>query len=184
MEDFGLNLTKILYTLVMLVVVSVLRFIVGKVINKAATKWQRLNTRTRQIKKMFNYLYSAVVFIFLLLIWGVDLDDFGLFLSSVFAILGIAFFAQWSILSNVTSGLVMFFTFPYKIGDFIKIYDGDNTVYGYIEDIRAFQVIIKNFDGEIVAYPNSMLLQKGVAILNQQHVERLKREKQTAKTEG
>lgn len=180
MENLPLNMEKILYTLIMLLIIMIIRFILSKIIGRTTEKWERLQTRAKLIKKIFNYVYSVIILIFLLLIWGIDLDAVGLFLSSVFAVIGIALFAQWSILSNVTSGIIMFFTFPYRIGDFIKIYDGDNSVYGYIEDIRSFQVIIQTIDGEVVAFPNSLMLLKGVAILNEDHIQKLKDQKSAA----
>ncbi|MEO7317231.1 MAG: mechanosensitive ion channel domain-containing protein [Ginsengibacter sp.] len=91
-------------------------------------------------------------------------------MSSIFAVIGIALFAQWSILSNVTSGVIMFFTFPYKIGDFIKIHDGDHSLYGYIEEIRSFHVVLKTTDQEIITFPNSLLLQKGVSIYSEENI--------------
>jgi len=68
----------------------------------------------------------------------------------------------------------MFFTFPYKLGDFIKIHEGEDSIYGYIEDIRTFQVIIRGLDNKITTFPNSMMLQKGVSILNEENIEELK----------
>ena len=98
-------------------------------------------------------------------IWGVDFKNLGLVMSSVFAVIGVAFFAQWSILSNITSGIIMFFTFPYKIGDYVVIHDKEFDYEGIIEDIKAFQIILRNKNNNIIAYPNSMLLQKGVTVI-------------------
>ena len=96
---------------------------------------------------------------------GVKIEDLIVVFSSVFAILGITLFANWSILSNVTSGIVMFFSFPYKIGDKIHIHDKDYQVIGIIEDIRSFQLHIRKEDGELVTYPNNLLLQKAVSLV-------------------
>jgi hypothetical protein len=60
---------------------------------------------------------------------------------------GVAMFAQWSILSNITSGIILFF-FPFKIGDVIRIHDKDFPIEAEIEDIRAFHVALKTKDGE------------------------------------
>ncbi len=94
-------------------------------------------------------------------------------MSSVFAVIGIGFFAQWSILTNITSGVIMFFTFPYKIGDYIKIHDKDFPYEGFIEDIKAFHMIIRTGKNEIITYPNSLLMQKGVSIVQPEEVEEI-----------
>lgn len=73
--------------------------------------------------------------------------------------------AQWSILSNITSGIILFFSFPYKIGDFIFIHDKDFPIEAEIEDIGAFHVYLKTKEGEMIVYPNNLMLQKGISIL-------------------
>ncbi|NIW50111.1 MAG: mechanosensitive ion channel, partial [Gammaproteobacteria bacterium] len=64
------------------------------------------------------------------------------FASSFFAIVGVALFAQWSILSNITASVIIFFTSNAKIGDKIKVVDGDNTVSGIIRDIGLFYTLL------------------------------------------
>jgi small-conductance mechanosensitive channel len=58
-------------------------------------------------------------------------------------------FAQWSILSNITSGVILF-SFPFKIGDIIKIHDKDFPITAEIEDILAFHVSLRTADGEMI----------------------------------
>lgn len=177
MEFLNFYGNRFIFTLITLALLVILRIIVFKTINKVATKWERLHTRTSLIKKFVNYLTTFLLILFLPLIWGFQPKDITVFLSSIFAVIGIAFFAQWSILSNITSGIIMFFTFPYKIGDFIKIHEGGDSIYGYIEDIRTFQVIIRSLDNSIITFPNSMMLQKGVSILDTLNIEELKKDR-------
>jgi small-conductance mechanosensitive channel len=70
-------------------------------------------------------------------------------------------------LSNVTAGVILFFSFPFKIGDKIKIMDKEmelpNEAY-LIEDIRAFHVHLRRSNGELITYPNNMMLQKAIAM--------------------
>jgi len=114
--------------------------------------------------------YVTVSFLVLALlteafILGVEIKDLALVFSSMFAILGITLFANWSILSNVTSGIIMFFSFPYKIGDKIKIHDKDHEIEAIIEDIRSFQIHLRQNNGDLITYPNNMLLQKAVTLV-------------------
>lgn len=184
MENFNLYLDKIIFTLISLGILAILRSLAIRIIQHFALKWERFHTRTTLIQKMVNYLFGFTSIVCLLIIWSIKYDSISLFLSSIFAVIGVAFFAQWSILSNVTSGIIMFFTFPYKIGDFIKIHEGSESICGYITDIRSFQVLIQNLDNEIITYPNSMMLQKGISILNEESIEKLKLELQKKKEES
>lgn len=96
---------------------------------------------------------------------GSKKDQILLFISSIFAVVGVASFAQWSILSNITAGIIIFFSYPFKIGDKIKIHDKEYPVEGEIEDIKAFYVILKTNDGEMITYPNNLLMQKGISVI-------------------
>ena len=74
-------------------------------------------------------------------------------------------FAQWSILSNVTASIIIFFTFPARVGDKIRIVDGENSIEGTIQEISLFQIELKDSDSHTVLYPNNLLLQKPVVKL-------------------
>jgi small-conductance mechanosensitive channel len=101
----------------------------------------------------------------LTIIWGVQTKDIFIVLSSITTVVGVAMFAQWSILSNITSGMILFFSFPFRIGDTIKIHDKDFPIEAVIEDISAFHVNLKTKDGEKIIFPNNLLLQKGISIM-------------------
>ena len=100
-----------------------------------------------------------------------NLDTLAVVFSSTFAVLGIAFFAIWSILSNITSGIILFFSFPYKVGDKIKIHDKEFPVEAIIEDIRAFQLHLRLEDGDLITYPNNLILQKPVTLVKKDAIE-------------
>ncbi|MEC8428752.1 MAG: mechanosensitive ion channel domain-containing protein, partial [Pseudomonadota bacterium] len=76
----------------------------------------------------------------------------------------VALFAQWSLLSNATASIIVFFFFPYRAGNWVEIIDGDNTVIGKIKEITLFHVIMLDDQGAIVTYPNSLVFQKAVRI--------------------
>jgi small-conductance mechanosensitive channel len=106
----------------------------------------------------FTLLFVTAVFI----IWGVQTKDLFLTVSSVLTVIGVALFAQWSILSNITSGVILLFSFPFKIGDIIRIHDKDFPIEAEIEDIRSFHTLLKTSDGELITYPNTLLMQKSL----------------------
>ncbi|MNL27313.1 Mechanosensitive ion channel [compost metagenome] len=108
---------------------------------------------------------NILVTISLIIIWGVNTEDIFFTVSSVTTVIGVAMFAQWSILSNITSGMILFFSFPFKIGDTIKIHDKDFPIEAEIEDISAFHVNLRTKEGERIIFPNNLLLQKGISIM-------------------
>ena len=81
-------------------------------------------------------------------------------------VLGIAFFAEMSILSNVTACLVLFFQHPIKIGDTIKVLDNDLAIEGELIDITYFFVFIRTVDRGIITMPNTVLLKSPFSVVN------------------
>jgi len=117
--------------------------------------------RIKYIAKTLDIALLVFFSILLANLSGIEYSQISIFLSSVFAIIGVALFAQWSILSNITASLIIFFAFPYRVGDKIKVIDKDDDISGIIEEITLFHVLIKRGD-EIITYPNTLILQKGV----------------------
>ena len=152
-------------TIVVLFLYFILRVSSKKLVRKYATLNEVLEHRSNLVIKYIYLLLGILAFISIVIIWGVKKDQIFLFISSVFAVAGVASFAQWSILSNITAGIILFFSYPFKIGDKIRIQDKENPVEGEIHDIKAFYVILKAANGEIITYPNNLLIQKGVSVL-------------------
>lgn len=118
--------------------------------------------RKALIKKVLG-IGHIVIFVFAaLMVMGIDYANLVVFLSSTFAILGVALVAQWSILSNITSGILIFFNFPYRVGDRIQVANKDFEMVGVIEEISTFHVMIRKDQGELITYPNSLILQTPV----------------------
>lgn len=154
----------IVITLVVVLIYYFLQFITKKLINKFASISDKTDKRSKLIYKYFNGLYIFFTIITLILIWGIQPDKALTFLGSIVAFIGVALFAQWSVLSNFTAGVIMFFSFPYKIGDHIIIQDKDFPIEAEIDDIKTFHTILISTEGERICYPNNLFLQKSVIV--------------------
>lgn len=156
---------KIIATLILVVIIYILRLIIRKVILKFATYSLKSDNRSKLIIKYFNWLLNILFIIFIILLWGVNTNQLFGFVGAAITFIGVAFFAQWSVLSNFTAGVIMFFAFPFKMGDRIKIQDKDFPIEAEIDDIKAFHTILITADGERISYPNNLFLQKAVVVL-------------------
>ncbi|WP_321286838.1 mechanosensitive ion channel domain-containing protein [uncultured Sunxiuqinia sp.] len=114
--------------------------------------------------KIMNLFIIIGALIALTGIWGIEKEKLLLFISSVLTILGIAFVAQWSILSNITAGLILYFNHPLKLGDHIRILEKDFIIEGKIDDVTFFFVHIISADGDRITVPNSVILQKNISV--------------------
>lgn len=154
-------------TLVVIILYFIIKLFLAKVIRKFALVNEPLEQRTNLIIKYINILIGTFALIAIITIWGVKKEQISLFISSIFAIAGVALFAQWSILSNITAGIVLFFYYPFKIGDKIKIHDKDFPIEAEIEDIKAFYILLITKEGEQITYPNNLIIQKGISIVKE-----------------
>ncbi|WP_299551085.1 mechanosensitive ion channel domain-containing protein [Seonamhaeicola sp.] len=140
-------------------------FITNLLIKKIGRKSGINQKRTRLISRYVTVSLFLIAILIEAFVFGAKFEDLAVVFSSVFAVLGIALFAIWSILSNVTSGIIMFFNFPYKVGDKIKIHDSDLPTEAIIEDIGAFQLHLRLESGDLMTYPNNLILQKAVTLI-------------------
>lgn len=93
---------------------------------------------------------------------GIGYGQISLFFSSIFAVIGVALFAQWSLLSNVTASFLIFFGFPFRPGDHIRVIEADNDISGIISEIGLLYTVIKHDSGNLISYPNNLLMQRPV----------------------
>jgi small-conductance mechanosensitive channel len=152
---------------VVIVIFSVaLIFYLNRIVNGVLVTFAKKNRmsalRLGYMRKAVNIGFLLLGFILVCFVIGLGYQQVFIFLSSFLAVLGIALVAQWSILSNITAGVIIFFAFPYRIGDRIKVVDKDDDITGRIVEIALFHVLIRRDDGSTVTYPNSIILQKAV----------------------
>lgn len=169
-EYFITNQSQIIYTLVILLALVLLRYILKRSANRIGNNSDIHVSRIRLMFKYINILITLIAIFFLTLTWGYDTNRITVIFSSVFAIIGVAMFAIWSILSNITAGIILFFSFPYKIGSKIRIHDKDMPIEAVIEDIRAFHLHLRTMEGELITYPNNLILQKAVSLIEREHL--------------
>jgi small-conductance mechanosensitive channel len=134
--------------------------VANKSIDKTVANSLMQKTRAKIVKKSVNLILILTFFIFILVVWGVDQSELAFFMGSVLTVIGIALFAQWSILSNITSGLILFFNHSVKLDDTITVMDKDYNIEGRISDIGLFFVILKTKEGEVISIPSNVFLQK------------------------
>lgn len=159
-------LYQIIATIVALVIFMILRYLVNTIIDNIGKTSEFAESRTQLVKKYIDYFIYMLALLVMISIWGIKPEQIFLFISSVLTVIGVAFFAQWSILSNITAGIILFFSSPFKIGNVIKIMDKDYPIEAKIIDIRSFYTLLKTAKGEEITFPNNLLLQKGVVVMN------------------
>jgi len=151
---------KIIETITVIVAFALMLFVTTKLVNKTVSNNLLKKVRGKIIKKVINLINILVSLIIILIIWGVDQSELAVFIGSLLTVLGIALFAQWSILSNITSSIIIFFNHPVKLDDTIKIIDKDYETEGRVSDIGIFFIILKTKEGDQITIPSNVFIQK------------------------
>jgi small-conductance mechanosensitive channel len=161
--------TKIIESLVVIVLFILVRSLVNRLISKTIVKKLLQKSRSELIRKAINIIMLTISIIFITIIWGVKQIELAVFVGSVLTVVGVAMFAQWSLLSKITSSIVIFFNHFVKIGDTIAIMEAkDYQILGRVEDIDLFFVKLKTLDTEeIISLPNNIFVQKTIKKVNE-----------------
>lgn len=164
---FSLNNPLIQFLISFLVLVFFIE-ITKKITQKYITQYSIEPHRRKLILNILYLVYYIVFGVVLLIIFGVNLKEVLLFASSILAVLGVGFFAQWSILSNLTASVILFFYHPMRIGDTIKIMDKEYDFVGIVKNITGFYVYIYISEGNReITLPNNVILYKGIEIIKE-----------------
>lgn len=163
-EILTYNLKPFILTGITFILFLLGRIIIFKLIKKRSIIGNISSERVIYIRKITHFMLFALFLTILGAIWEISLQGLSLYFVSIFTVVGVALFATWSVLSNLTTSVLLFFFFPYRIGQTIRIIDGDNSIEGIIKDFNLFHIKIKTEDDKIVAYPNSLAIQKPIKI--------------------
>ncbi len=122
------------------------------------------NKVLKQSVAVFRLLNGVVVLVLILFIWGFDFQWLLAASSGIIALTGVALFASWSILSNITAFFILLSHQSYKRGTFIRILEADNYVEGVISDINLFNTRLISDNREYIIYPNNLLIARPTMI--------------------
>jgi small-conductance mechanosensitive channel len=152
---------KIIESLVILGIYFLIRIASNKVINKTMTNKLIQKPRAKIVRKAINLTLLFICITTVLIIWGVNQSDLAAYIGSILTVVGVAFFAQWSILSNITSSIIIFFNHSVKLEDMITIMEGkEYEIEGRVSNVGLFFVTLKTKEDEEITLPNNIFIQK------------------------
>ncbi len=123
----------------------------------------------RRAMVVFHILLFLLLVVVLSIIWGIDIKGLLVLASSMIAVVGVALFAAWSLLSNITAFFILLGQSTFAQGRTVKIVDGSNAIEGTIEEVNLFSTTLRTKDGECVVYPNNLIVSRPVFVKDQQH---------------
>jgi len=159
---FTINNSSIsIIKLVLSLFIFILGFLIGafykRKISKISINSTSFTPSTKTLIANLGY-YTIIIIAFF-----ISLNTLGIKLSSLAIVagalsVGIGFGLQ-NIVSNLVSGIILMFEKSIKIGDYIEI---DDTIRGYVTDIRLRSTTIKTNDNIDIVIPNQSFIQNNV----------------------
>ncbi len=116
---------------------------------------------------VFHILLVLLLIVVLSVVWGVDIRGLLVLASSVIAVVGVALFAAWSLLSNITAFFILLGQKAFAEGMEVRVIDGGNHLEGRIVEINLFSTVLRTKDNEQVVYPNNLLISRPVIVFPQ-----------------
>jgi small-conductance mechanosensitive channel len=154
------RLFQLAVTFLLILLYFITRVIILRMVKSHAQKNEIELSRALYIRKLSSYLIFILFFVLIAGLWEISFKGLSLGFASVFTVIGVALFAHWSILSNLTSSIILYFFFPYKIGGRISIIEGNTTISGTILDITLFYIKVRTDEKKEVSIPNNLAFQK------------------------
>ncbi|WP_261373373.1 mechanosensitive ion channel family protein [Rheinheimera sediminis] len=121
----------------------------------------------RRALVVFHILLFLLLVVVLSVVWGIDIKGLLVLASSMIAVIGVALFAAWSLLSNITAFFIMLGQRNFAPGVDVRILDGANHVEGKVMEINLFSTVLLTKNNEQIVYPNNLIVSRPVIV--QQH---------------
>ncbi|CAB9495457.1 mechanosensitive ion channel family protein [Alteromonas macleodii] len=121
---------------------------------------------TSALKGLFaaRVIVATVSLSLLLLAWGIDFSGLLVLSTSIITVTGVALFASWSLISNITAYFILLTNVAYRRGNHVRILDGDNYIEGVIADVGPFSTRLLTSERETLMYPNNLILTRPVLL--------------------
>lgn len=153
---------QLVETVILIALSLIIKILATKSVNRFLAHFDFDLKRKRITVRIINLFLWIFIAIVLAGIWNINKEGLVVFITSIITVMGVAFFAQWSILSNITASLILFFNHPMKIGETIHILDKEYDVEGELIDISFFFMYLKTKENHLVTIPTSVVLAKTI----------------------
>lgn len=152
---------KIIESAIVILLYFIAKSASNKIVDKTMALKEMPHLRAKVIKKGINVVLLLVTITIILVIWGVNQSDLATYIGSILTVVGVAFVAQWSILSNITASVIIFFNHSVKIDDTITIMEAkEYEVEGKVCNVGLFFITMITKEGKEITLPNTVFIQK------------------------
>ena len=161
-------LLKLGYSAFIIIAVNLLFQLLKLAARKTQKKKGMKKSRYFATRRLLTITSLFVIALLLILVWDVNLKNAWVSLTSILAMIAIAFFAIWSLVGNILAGVLIYFTSPFKLDDLIEVMpDG---IRGRVLTINTFYTVLQDDENDYINIPNSIFFQKYIKLIRSKNV--------------
>ncbi|HAU79048.1 mechanosensitive ion channel family protein [Stenotrophomonas sp. TWI273] len=157
-----------LQILVTLLVAWLLRLVARRLIRRVGEHYTLPPEMIMGARRVFTFLVYFTVLLIVLNIVGVSATVLWTAFTGFAAVGAVAFFAAWSVLSNIFCTLLIFTTRPFRLHDYIELLENGEKpgLKGRVIDINLIYTTLQEtgsgHEGTVLQMPNNMFFQRTV----------------------
>ena len=163
-EHYKPEIAQLIVSGIVLLLYAVLSRRIAPFIYRTIAATMLKEEMNRRAMVVFHILLFLLLVVVLSIIWGIDIKGLLVLASSMIAVVGVALFAAWSLLSNITAFFILLGQRNFAQGVTVRIVDGSNYVEGKVIEVNLFSTVLQTSNGEQVMYPNNLIVSRPVIV--------------------
>ena len=154
--------------LLILVVAWLLRLLTRRLLARVGRHYTLPAQIEMAIRRLSNFVIGAVALVAILHALDVQASVLWTAFTGFAAVGAVAFFAAWSVLSNIFCTFLIFTTRPFRLGDQIELLENGEKpgLKGVVTDINLIYTTLHEVggpvEGTLMQIPNSLFFQRGL----------------------
>jgi small-conductance mechanosensitive channel len=166
LQAWFVEATLLVQVVLILLVAYVLRWLAHRLITRVARRYDLPIQITVSARRITAFLIGFGALLMVLERFGVSGSVLWTAFTGFAAVAAIAFFAAWSVLTNLFCALLLLITRPFRLQDHIELLEGGDRpgLRGQVVDMNLIYVTLRETHGEgvesLLRIPNSLFFQR------------------------
>lgn len=162
------DLVPVLHVVLIVLVALALRWLVRRVVDRAATRYEVPPVVPLAARRILTFLIGLAAFLAILQRFGVSGGVLWGAFTGFATVAAVAFFAAWSVLTNIFCAFLIMATRPFRLHDWVELLeDGERAgLRGRVRDLTLIYTTLeeRHADGSasLLRVPNSMFFQRAL----------------------
>jgi len=165
-EGWLVEISQLLQVLLIVVLAGVLRWALRRVLKRLGERYALPMDIIVNVRRLSSGLIFFAAVLAVSAVFGVDGRVLWTALTGFAAVAAVAFFAAWSVLSNIFCGALIWTVRPFRLGDYIELLEGGDKpgLKGQVVNMNLIYITLKEHHStggqSMLKIPNSLFFQR------------------------